>query len=48
MRQGLIKALTLFLALLSLDVFAQEMKVSGTVFDNEGQPLLGGPRSLKA
>lgn len=41
MRQGLIKALTLFLALLSLDAFAQEMKVSGTVFDNEGQPLLG-------
>ena len=41
MKKGLIKALALLSVLLPLGLYAQDIKVSGTVVDNEGQPLLG-------
>lgn len=41
MKKGLIIVLSFLSAMLSQEVSAQSLKVSGTVYDNEGQPLLG-------
>lgn len=41
MRQEIMKVLALLLVFVGLDAFAQGIKVTGTVFDNEGQPMLG-------
>lgn len=41
MRQGILKVLALLLVFAGFDALAQGVKVTGTVFDNEGQPMLG-------